>query len=212
MADKKRALAAAAAEARLAGRASGGAPLLPVTASPPSAAASSGSASAAHDAGDDHDDPPSSDLLPAFDKAIAAAIARSKNSGEDKHHVPALRKAKKAVLQSLQQGDDLKLSALHTLTGVGHWVVSQLREHHFSGSAAGCPEEGSAKKRRVEAPATPASFTWWYLDAAGKRVETRNDAQVGGGGEQYRVCILHSSGRMEKAWLPDAKAPPKCPE
>eukprot|EP00931_Biecheleriopsis_adriatica_P044749 TRINITY_DN25625_c0_g1_i2.p1 TRINITY_DN25625_c0_g1~~TRINITY_DN25625_c0_g1_i2.p1 ORF type:complete len:200 (+),score=39.61 TRINITY_DN25625_c0_g1_i2:23-601(+) len=176
---QKRSLAAAAAEARLAG---GSKPCLPVAENAPSS-----------------EDPPASQLFPVFDRAIAAATARTKRTGLDAHHAQALRKAKKAVTESVQRGDDLQLSALHSLKGVGHWVVSQLREHSTGGSGTGAG--GDEKRRRVEAQPTPQSFSWWYISKAGKRVEERNDAEVGGlpGCEQFRVCILHSSGRMEKA-------------
>ncbi|CAE7559324.1 gla-1 [Symbiodinium sp. CCMP2592] len=155
-------------------------------------------------------DPRAADLMPAFDRAHAAAVARHKNTGEDAHHAPALRKAKRAVQESLERGDNLTLSSLHMLKGVGHWVVGQLRGHLTAGPERDAPP---AKKRKAEAAPTPNSFTWWYISRAGERVETRNDAEMTGppGGEVFRVSILHASGRMEKAWLPDAKAPAKSP-
>lgn len=160
-------------------------------------------------------DVPESDLLPAFDRAIAAAERHARLLPEDKHQVFALRKGKAAVLESLRRGDDISLGALHTLPRVGHWVVQQVREQLEDPGVDG--GGGAATKRRRSATAppapTPASFTWWYVAKNGEAVDCRNDAEVKGppGQEQFRVCILHSSGRMEKAFLPDAKAPPRCP-
>ncbi|CAE8637954.1 unnamed protein product, partial [Polarella glacialis] len=156
-------------------------------------------------------DPLQSELLATFDKAIAAAVARGRLTAEDAHHAPALRKAKKSVIDSLKQGDNLSLSALHTLKGVGHWVVEQLRLHLPGTAGAPGRVGGDGKRRRVEAPPTPNSFQWWYLNRKGERVETRNDAEFTGPANdtRYRVSLLHSSGRLEKAWLPDAKAPPR---
>eukprot|EP00933_Yihiella_yeosuensis_P062426 TRINITY_DN6537_c1_g3_i1.p1 TRINITY_DN6537_c1_g3~~TRINITY_DN6537_c1_g3_i1.p1 ORF type:complete len:239 (+),score=61.84 TRINITY_DN6537_c1_g3_i1:41-718(+) len=214
--NRKRALAAAAAERRFSG--------LPISTPKSSTTKPSlGNSSSSSNVGrttsttstKKDEDVAESELLPAFDRAIAAAVRRGKMTSEDAHHAPALRKAKKAVLESLTRGDNISLGALHTLKGVGHWVVGQLREHlNAPSSAASGGADASSKRRRVEAPATPQSFSWWYLGRDGKRVETRNDAEMGQspiGGLQFRVSILHSSGRMEKAWLPDAKAPAQCP-
>ncbi|CAK8986822.1 unnamed protein product [Durusdinium trenchii] len=155
-------------------------------------------------------DPRASELLVVFDKVHSEAVKRHKNTGLDAHHAPALRKAKRSVEESLQHGDNLTLSSLHTLKNVGHWVVSQLREH-LEGEVTTVP---SAKRARTVPAATPESFTWWYVNAKGERVEHRNDAEMKGsvGSETFRVSIMHSSGRMEKAWLPDAKAPPMSPK
>mmetsp|Transcript_68582 Transcript_68582/g.143202 ORF Transcript_68582/g.143202 Transcript_68582/m.143202 type:complete len:331 (+) Transcript_68582:150-1142(+) len=154
------------------------------------------------------------DILPAFDRAIRKAELRSRESGE-KHQIWALRKGKAAVLQSLREGNNLSLGALHQLAGVGHWVVDQVKQALEEGNAP-LPGRGSAPgpAAKAAAPPTPNSFTWWYVDSKGKAVTFRNDAEcIGGSGqEQFRVCILHSSGRMEKAFLPDVKAPPRCPE
>ena len=152
-------------------------------------------------------DPRASELLKVFDKVHAQAVVRHKNTGMDAHHAPALRKAKKSVEESLARGDNLTLSSLHTLKNVGHWVVSQLRE-----SLEG-PTMPAAKRTKQQAAATPESFSWWYVNAAGKRVEHRNDAEMkdGAAGNTFRVTIMHSSGRVEKAWLPDAKAPASSP-
>ena len=152
-------------------------------------------------------DPRASELLKVFDKVHAEAVVRHKNTGMDAHHAPALRKAKKSVEGSLARGDNLTLSSLHTLKNVGHWVVSQLRES-LEGSTM-----PPAKRTKQQAAATPESFSWWYVNAAGKRVEHRNDAEMkdGAAGNTFRVTIMHSSGRVEKAWLPDAKAPASSP-
>merc|ERR1712129_125349 len=47
-------------------------------------------------------DPPAKSLLPAFDKAIAAAQKHAQSLPEDVHQVWALRRAKAAVLKSIQ--------------------------------------------------------------------------------------------------------------
>merc|ERR1719240_112590 len=153
----------------------------------------------------------SSELLPAFDRAIAAARRNAQLNPEDQHQVWALNKGKKAVLESLKHGDDITLGALHTLKGVGHWVAQQVREHLIAGDDDLPPQ---LKRARTNAPPpTPESFTWWYLGHDGEYTEEQNSAESTGplGSQQYRVCIRHSSGRMEKAWLPDAKAPPRSP-
>eukprot|EP00929_Paragymnodinium_shiwhaense_P054918 TRINITY_DN27527_c0_g1_i1.p1 TRINITY_DN27527_c0_g1~~TRINITY_DN27527_c0_g1_i1.p1 ORF type:complete len:292 (+),score=67.69 TRINITY_DN27527_c0_g1_i1:73-876(+) len=156
------------------------------------------------------DDVFESSLLPAFDRAIAAATANARMNPEDQHQVWALRKAKKAVIEHLKAGNDSSLGALHTLTGVGHWVVGQVRAQLEAGPGA---SEAAAKKPRAGSapPPTPNSFTWWYLDASGKFTKFQNSAETAGspGMETYRVCISHASGRMEKAWLPASKAPPQ---
>lgn len=150
---------------------------------------------------------PSSDLLPALDRCIARAQAN--RNPEDKHHIWALRRAKKAVQESLESGSDVTLGALHTLRGVGHWVVEQIREQ-LEGGGGPPPKR---PRQAAEMPPTPQSFSWWYLDRSGKGVRERNSAESSGplGAEQFRVSILHSSGRMEKAWLPESKAPPQGP-
>jgi len=157
----------------------------------------------------DSRDVPESELLPAFDRAIKAATEHAKMLPEDKHQVFALRRGKAAVIESLKRGDNISLGALHTLTGVGHWVVQQIREQLEGGESAKARRGPAARQGSAAPPPTPNSFTWWYLGKNGKPVVFRNDAQftVSGGAEQFRVCISHSSGRIEKAWLPDAKAP-----
>mmetsp|Transcript_10140 Transcript_10140/g.30400 ORF Transcript_10140/g.30400 Transcript_10140/m.30400 type:complete len:283 (+) Transcript_10140:55-903(+) len=157
-------------------------------------------------------DAPSSELLPAFDRAIRAATEHARILPEDQHQVWALRRAKAAVLESLKRGDNISLGALHTLKGIGHWVVQEVKRHLEEGGRERPPSKRRATGERAVAPPTPQSFQWWYLDKAGKAVTDRNSAHFSGppGAEQFRVCILHSSGRMERAWLPDAKAPPRC--
>mmetsp|Transcript_34719 Transcript_34719/g.98560 ORF Transcript_34719/g.98560 Transcript_34719/m.98560 type:complete len:331 (+) Transcript_34719:70-1062(+) len=157
-----------------------------------------------------------SGLLPAFDRAIRAAEQHARLLPEDKHQVWALKKGKAAVLESLKRGDDISLGALHTLPRVGHWVVQQVREQvQMAGSSGGAAaaRPGPPRSSAVAPPTTLANFSWWYVNKKGKRVEYRNDAECKGppGSEQYRVCILHSSGRMEKAYLPEHKAPPRVP-
>lgn len=156
-------------------------------------------------------DIPESELLPAFDRAIAEATAHAKMLPEDKHQVFALRKGKAAVIESLKRGDDISLGALHTLRGVGHWVVQEVKRQ-LEGPGSKRRATGSGGGSRAPPP-TPQSFTWWYLGRDGKPVVERNSAEFTGpvGGELFRACIMHSSGRMEKAWLPDAKAPPRSP-
>mmetsp|Transcript_49453 Transcript_49453/g.97806 ORF Transcript_49453/g.97806 Transcript_49453/m.97806 type:complete len:272 (+) Transcript_49453:53-868(+) len=163
---------------------------------------------------DTSEDFPDSELLPAFDRAIAVAQRHVKEVPEDRHQVWALRKARAALVDSLKQGNNLGIGALHTLTGVGHWVVQQIRKQledpEVVGSAEALP---AAKRAKAPAPApTPGDFTWWYVDTKGKPVKERNSAECVGdlGAARYRVCILHSSGRMEKAYLPEAKAPAHC--
>jgi len=152
------------------------------------------------------------DILPAFDRAIAAASKNFANTGEDKHQAWAMRKGKAAVLESLKRGDNISLSALHTLPGVGHWVVQQVREHMNSQS------EPAAKKGkgngRAAPPPTPTDFTWWYLGRNNKPVAFRNDAEMKSSptGSIFKVSIMHASGRQEIGWLPDARAPPEGPE
>lgn len=163
--------------------------------------------------GDATGDVPESELLPAFDRAIKAATEHAKMLPEDKHQVWALRRGKSAVLESLKQGNDISIGALHTLKGVGHWVVQQVREHMEAGAPSGQhAQRGSAKSKAAPAK-TPDSFVWWYIGKNGKAVKDRNSALFQGIGNdaQFRVGILHSSGREEKAWLPDSKAPPRCP-
>jgi len=161
------------------------------------------------------EDLPESELLPAFDRAIAAATEHVKNVPEDKHQVWALRRGKKAVIESLKEGNNISLGALHTLTGVGHWVVQEVKRHMTEDIEPPSKRQSRnpSSNARSVAPPTPQSFTWWYLNRDGKYAAERNSADFSGsfGSEQFRVCILHSSGRMEKAWLPDAKAPPRCP-
>mmetsp|Transcript_24769 Transcript_24769/g.65005 ORF Transcript_24769/g.65005 Transcript_24769/m.65005 type:complete len:295 (-) Transcript_24769:88-972(-) len=155
-------------------------------------------------------DTPESELLPAFDRAIAEATRHAKMLPEDKHQVFALRKGKAAVIESLKRGDNISLSALHTLRGVGHWVVQEVTRHLGEGPSR--PTRGLGSGSKIAAP-TPNSFTWWYLDCDGQPAMDRNSAEFSGsvGCELYRVCIMHSSGRIEKAWLPNSKAPPQSP-
>lgn len=161
-------------------------------------------------------EPRASDLLPALDRAIAAATKQVAISGQDKHQIFALRKAKAAVVESLKSGNNISLGALHTLTGVGHWVVDQVkRQMETCADVEDAPgkkfKAAPASSRAAPAP-TPESFTWHYLGRNGKKVTDRNSAEFQGplGNEMYRVCITHSSGRVEKAWLPEVKAPPRC--
>ncbi|CAK0794528.1 unnamed protein product [Prorocentrum cordatum] len=93
---------------------------------------------------------------------------------------------------SLRSGSNLTLGSLHTLTGVGHWVVQQIRgQLDAGGGEGGAPPP---KRQRASEPApTPQSFQWWYLDDKGKGVQERNAAQSSGplGGEQFRVSSGH---------------------
>lgn len=159
-----------------------------------------------------------SELLPAFDRAIAAAQKHVKMVPDDRHQVFALRKGKAAVSESLKQGNDISIGVLHTLRGVGHWVVQQVREH-LEVDGARDSEVGAASGQqnapKAQAPPpTPSNFTWTYVDRNGNDVADRNSAEFMGSaaGDQFRVKITHSSGRIEKAWLPDAKAPPRSPK
>lgn len=158
----------------------------------------------------DPSDARASEILPAFDRAIAAAAKHVALLPEDKHQVFALRKGKAAVVASLKRGDNISLSAMHTLTGVGHWVVQQVKEHMSDQSE---PDAASKRSSRGAPPPTPSDFTWKYLDRHGKSVVFRNDAEMSMSptGPIFRVSLLHGSGRVEKAWLPDAKAPAVCP-
>jgi len=191
--------------------------LLPVSSTPTSAGAGQGHAPSTKSQGENVSDACASELLPAFDSAIAAAREQAKMLPEDKHQVWALQRGKTAVQESLKRGDNISLSALHTLKGVGHWVVQELRRHLNTAPEAESAASASKRPRmtggrQTTAPPTPASFSWWYLGSTGKPVGDRNSAEVSGplDAEQYRVCILHSSGRMERAWLPGTKAPPRC--
>lgn len=160
----------------------------------------------------DDSDPKAADLLPALDRAIASTSRQVGATGEDKHQVWALRKAKTKIIESIKSGNNISLSALHTLSGVGHWVVQQIKDHLSESSCSNEASNDSLSKMTKKAPpATPSNFTWSYLDQAGKKVKFRNDAEmsISPNGPVFRVSILHSSGRMEKAWLPDAKAPPE---
>merc|ERR1712139_625420 len=100
-----------------------------------------------------------------------------------------------------------------TLKGVGHWVVEEVRRHLSTGTAAKKRRTTPVTKRSAAPAQTPGNFQWWYIDARGKAVVERSSAQVAGypGAQQYRVSILHSTGRMERAWLPETKAPPRGP-
>lgn len=163
--------------------------------------------------GSGNKDPHGAELLPAFDRAIRAAEQQHARSGEDKHQVWALKKGKAAVLESVKQGNNIALSALHTLTGVGHWVVQQVREH-LEPVAAAAPIASKRSRASKAEPPTPGKFQWWYVGKDGKPVTDRNSAQVIGplDAQEFRVGILHQTGRLEKAYLPDAKAPPRCEE
>lgn len=157
-------------------------------------------------------DPRGSDVLPAFDRAIAAASKNAATMPEDKHQVFALRKGKAAVIASLNRGDNISLSAMHTLTGVGHWVVEQVREHltEQSTTSAGLHAYRKGKSKGAPPP-SPADFQWWYLNKKGKPALFRNDAEMKHSptGPIFKVSILHASGRLESGWLPDSKAPPE---
>lgn len=162
--------------------------------------------------GSDDADPRASDVLAAFDRAIAAAVKHAAMLPEDKHQVWAMRQGKAAVVESIKRGDNIALSALHTLKGVKHWVVEQVREHLSEQGESAEGRKGSGK--RSAPAATPTSFQWWYLGRNGKPVVFRNDAEmsISPGGAIFRVYILHATGRLEKGWLPDAKAPPEGPK
>jgi len=157
-------------------------------------------------------DPHGPELLRAFDGALRAAEAHVKVVPDDKHQVFALRKAKAAVVESVKQGNNISLSALHTLPRVGHWVVQQVREQ-CSRPPGESPVPKRGRAARTAAAPTPNSFQWWYIGKDGKPAEDRNSARCQGPleAQEFYVGILHSSGRMEKAFLPDAKAPPRCP-
>jgi len=158
---------------------------------------------------------PQSELLQAFDRAIKSAERHSRMIPDDKHQVWALRKARSAVIASLKHGDNLTIGMLHALPGVGHWVVSEVKAHLDENvDNDGIP---LAKRPRREVPPvptpTPQQFSWWYVSRSGQRVEDRDEAESNGrgGNKQFRVCILHSSGRMEKAFLPLTKAQLRSP-
>ena len=55
-------------------------------------------------------------------------------------------------------------------------------------------------------------FVWKYINGRGTKVKRRADAQRRRGDvcSLYRVEILHSDGRVERAWLPESKAPEEC--
>ena len=112
------------------------------------------------------------------------------------HQKLALRRARDSVSASLANGSRIAVGALHTLKHVGPWVVRQLKE--FS---------DDPPTRASPAP-TPDSFSWWYLNSRGQQVSKRVEAQSRNG--QFRVAILHSSGMMERAWLPSDRAPETC--
>lgn len=154
--------------------------------------------------------PAQSELLPAFDRAIKSAEAHAKMIPDDKHRVWALRKAKAAVVASLSRGDNMSINVLHTLPGVGHWVVSEVKAHLDENvNNDGVPLAKRSRQEIQLAPAaTPQSFSWWYVSRCGERVEDREEAETSGRGanRQFRVCVLHSSGRIEKAFLPLSKA------
>lgn len=134
---------------------------------------------------------------------------------EDEHQVWALRKAKKAVVASLKRGDNLTIGMLHALHGVGHWVSSEVKAHLDDNvDNDGVPLAKRARRENQPAPApTPQKFSWWYVSRSGKRVEDREEAESNGRGanKQFRVCVLHSSGRIEKAFLPLDKAQLRSP-
>ena len=54
-----------------------------------------------------------------------------------------------------------------------------------------------------------SGFVWKYITARGKKVRERKDAQhrLTPTGNVFRVEILHSDGRIERAWLSEDKAP-----
>jgi len=162
-----------------------------------------------------HPETPQSELLPAFDRAIKSAERHSRMIPDDKHQVFALRKARSAVIASLQRGDNLTIGMMHALPGVGHWVVSEVKAHldeNIDNDGIPLAKRPRREVQPVPAP-TPQQFSWWYVSRSGKRVEDRDDAESNGRGgtKQFRVCILHSSGRMEKAFLPLAKAQLRSP-
>jgi len=161
-------------------------------------------------------DPRGPELLRAFDGALRAAEAHVREVPDDKHQVFALRKAKAVVAESIEQGNIISLSALHTLPRVGHWVVQQVKDQCNRSRIAFGAESPALKRGRTThaaAAPTPNKFQWWYIGKDGKPVEDRNSAECKGplDAQEFRVGILHSSGRMEKAYLLDAKAPPRCP-
>lgn len=153
--------------------------------------------------------------MPAFDRAIKSAEAHAKVIPDDKHRVWALRKAKSVVVASLKRGDNMTIGAMHTLPCVGHWVVSEVQAHLDENVDNDGVPLAKRPRGEIQPPpvATPRNFSWWYVSRGGKRVEDRDKAEANGQGEnkQFRVCVLHSSGRLEKAFLPLAKAQPHSP-
>ena len=83
-----------------------------------------------------------------------------------------MRKGKAAVIESLKRGDDIFLSALHALRGVGHWVVQEVTRHLEEAPAR--PTRGLGSGSKIAAP-TPNSFTWRYLDSDGKHSQGAQD-------------------------------------
>ena len=107
--------------------------------------------------GRDHREVEQDQIIDAFDRAIIASKNHVQSCPEDSHQLHALRRAKTAVVSSFEHGHELSLGVLHTINGVGHWVVQQLRDHlHDDGALP--------KRQRCDRGATPTphSFTWWY--------------------------------------------------
>eukprot|EP00746_Dinoflagellata_sp_MGD_P007376 gnl/MRDRNA2_/MRDRNA2_114585_c0_seq1.p1 gnl/MRDRNA2_/MRDRNA2_114585_c0~~gnl/MRDRNA2_/MRDRNA2_114585_c0_seq1.p1 ORF type:complete len:267 (-),score=65.65 gnl/MRDRNA2_/MRDRNA2_114585_c0_seq1:8-751(-) len=163
---------------------------------------------------------PKHPYLAALDRALKDSYQHVKMVPSDAHQTQCLRKARVAIEDSLNKGNKLSIEALKVLKGVGNWVVKQIEENMERGDGdpePGCNDKAAKRQKLAEAAKaaapTPNSFTWWYMCSKGQRVEERSEAQVSGppGNRQYRVSILHSSGRLERAWLPESKAQARSP-
>ena len=78
------------------------------------------------DSARDCEGPSEAEIIAGFNSAIKATTEHVKACPQDLHQLHALRRAKSAVLRSFEHGNSLSLGALHSLKGVGHWVVQQV--------------------------------------------------------------------------------------
>ena len=72
--------------------------------------------------------------------------------------------------------------------------------------------KASGSNSKQQNPQDDDGFVWKYINGRGTKVKLRTHAQKrrGDAGSLYRVEILHSDGRVERAWLPEWKAPEEC--
>jgi len=149
-------------------------------------------------------------FIPALERAMKHTEL------EYPHQKWALGKAKKSLIEAAKRGETVTLGSLHRLPNVGLWVEQQISEYlHKAPSppriSSSHAASSSMEHSMPQPQPTPNSIDWHYCTKAGCKTELRQHAEMKPSpmGNTYRVLIKHASGLIEKAYLPELKAPLK---